>query len=58
MTFVDSNVLIDILSRDPAWPEWSFHMLSRRSATGPLLINEIVYTEISVQRRMSLSAAT
>jgi predicted nucleic acid-binding protein len=48
MTFVDSNVLIDILSHDPAWSEWSFRMLSRCSASGPLLINETVYAEISV----------
>jgi predicted nucleic acid-binding protein len=48
MTFVDSNVLLDILSRDPTWSEWSFWMLSQRSASGPLLINEVIYAEISV----------
>jgi predicted nucleic acid-binding protein len=49
MTLVDSNVLIDILSRDPTWSEWSFRMLSRASANGPLLINETIYAEISVR---------
>lgn len=48
MTFVDSNVLIDILSHDPTWSDWSYRMLVRRSAGGPLLINDVVYAEISV----------
>ena len=48
MTLVDSNVLLDILSHDPTWSDWSFRMLSRRSASGPLLINETIYAEISV----------
>ena len=48
MTLVDSNVLLDILSRDPTWSDWSFRMLSRSSAKGPLLINETIYAEVSV----------
>ena len=35
MTFVDSNVLIDILSHDTTWSDWSYRMLVRRSAGGP-----------------------
>jgi predicted nucleic acid-binding protein len=49
MTLVDSNVLIDILSHDPVWSDWSFRTLSRRSRAGPMVINEIVYAEISVR---------
>ena len=48
MTFVDSNVLIDILSRDPKWSDWSYRTLARRSGSGPLLINEVIYAEISI----------
>lgn len=48
MTLVDSNVLIDILSHDRTWSEWSFRMLVHRAAGGPLLINEVIYAEISV----------
>ena len=48
MTFVDSNVLIDILSHDPTWSDWSFRTLVRCSGSGPVLISEVIYAEISV----------
>lgn len=49
MTLVDSNVLIDILSSDRVWLDWSLSSLQRCSTNGPLIINEIVYTEMSIQ---------
>jgi predicted nucleic acid-binding protein len=43
--FVDTNVILDVATRDPRWYEWSLGELSR--AQGPLVINPIVFAEIS-----------
>jgi predicted nucleic acid-binding protein len=51
MTLVDSNVLLDVLSRDPRWLIWSVDALDAQAAGGPLLINEIVYAELSARMR-------
>ncbi len=48
MTLVDTNVLIDILNDDPNWRSWSRDRLKERSVLGPLLINEVVYAELSL----------
>jgi predicted nucleic acid-binding protein len=48
-TLVDSNVLIDVLSRDPEWVEWSGPAIRRVGATGPFVINEAIYAEVSVR---------
>ena len=55
MTLVDTNVLLDIISDDPCWSEWSLHQLAQRGALGPIIINEIVYAEMSA--RMESQAA-
>jgi hypothetical protein len=49
VTLVDSNVVIDILSADPSWSTWSLEQLLRRSTEGPLVINEVIYSEISMR---------
>ncbi len=49
MTLVDTNVLLDVLSNDPRWSEWSLHHLARRAALGPVIVNEIVYAEMSAR---------
>lgn len=49
MTLVDSNVLADVLTYDPVWFAWSADALRRRATLGALLINEIVYAELSVR---------
>jgi predicted nucleic acid-binding protein len=49
MTLVDTNVLLDILSNDPLWFEWSLRHLARCAATGPVIVNEIVYAEMSAR---------
>jgi predicted nucleic acid-binding protein len=48
VTLVDTNVLIDVLSNDPNWRNWSEDRLAERSDEGPLLINEVVYAELSL----------
>ncbi len=45
---VDSNVLLDIFSDDPVWFTWSEQMLSRYAQTHDLVINPVIYTELSI----------
>ena len=47
MIIVDSNVVIDILDRDPTWFDWSLENLERGAAAGALTINPIVVAEAS-----------
>jgi len=47
VTLVDTNILLDVLSDDPNWRAWSVNQLEQRSSQGPLLINEVVYAELS-----------
>jgi predicted nucleic acid-binding protein len=54
MTLVDTNVLLDVLSKDPIWLAWSVDALDARADVGELLINEVVYAELSA--RMSSEA--
>ncbi|MCL4810557.1 MAG: type II toxin-antitoxin system VapC family toxin, partial [Thermoanaerobaculia bacterium] len=45
---VDSNVLLDVLTEDPSWYEWSSSALARCAEEGPLAINPLVYAEVSI----------
>ncbi|AVA23447.1 type II toxin-antitoxin system VapC family toxin [Rhizobium sp. LEGMi198b] len=49
MIFVDSNILLDIITDDPIWYDWSIGELDKASLVGPLYINDVVYAEISVR---------
>ena len=49
VTLVDSNVLLDILTEDPTWSQWSGTALAASRDAGVLVINPIVYAEISVR---------
>ncbi|HWJ42605.1 MAG TPA: type II toxin-antitoxin system VapC family toxin [Solirubrobacterales bacterium] len=46
-TLVDSNVLIDVFSQDVAWAEWSSRALADLGSEGPLVINPVIYAEVS-----------
>lgn len=46
-TLVDSNVLLDVIREDPAWFSWSEQTLGRVADEGPLVINSIIYAEVS-----------
>ena len=48
-TLVDSNVLLDILTEDPRWENWSTDALADAAEAGPLYINPIVYSEVSIR---------
>jgi predicted nucleic acid-binding protein len=47
-TLVDSNVLIDVLSEDTRWFEWSSSALAAAAERTPLAINPIIYAEVAV----------
>lgn len=47
-TLVDSNVLLDIVTRDDAWLAWSSQALADAADSGPLVINPIIYAEVSM----------
>lgn len=51
-TLVDSNVLLDVMTEDPVWQEWSATALSEAAETGPLYINPVIYSEVSVRFSM------
>jgi predicted nucleic acid-binding protein len=45
---VDSNVILDIATQDPRWGEWSAGALEKAANDSPLVINALIYAEISV----------
>lgn len=47
-TLVDANVLIDVLTEDAAWYSWSSDKLSEAADQGEVIINPIIYAEVSL----------
>lgn len=47
-TLVDTNVLLDVLTNDPAWSQWSAEQLDLASADSELCINAVIYAEVSM----------
>ena len=45
---VDSNVLLDVVTDDPTWGAWSKASLTRTADEAILVINAVVYAEVSV----------
>ena len=45
---VDANVLIDIATDDPRWSAWSARMLALLGQGARLVINPLIYAEVSV----------
>lgn len=46
---VDTNVLLDVATDDVAWVDWSIQKLEEAALQGPLLINDVIYAELSVR---------
>jgi predicted nucleic acid-binding protein len=44
---VDSNVLLDVMTEDRQWFSWSAQALARAAETFRLVINPIIYAEVS-----------
>jgi predicted nucleic acid-binding protein len=49
MTLVDSNVLLDIVTDGQTWADWSQDQLERAALNGPLVINDVIYAEVSTR---------
>lgn len=47
-TLVDSNVILDLLTEDPNWLEWSSRAIEACAEDGDLLINPIICAEVSI----------
>jgi hypothetical protein len=48
-TLVDSNVLLDVITGDEEWLDWSAAALARAADASPLVINPIVYAEVAAR---------
>ncbi len=49
MTLVDTNVLLDLVTDDPTWADWSIRQLEAAAIKGGLAISDVVYAELSVR---------
>jgi predicted nucleic acid-binding protein len=45
---IDSNILLDVVIDDPQWGEWSGRALAEMADHAVLIVNPIVYAEVSV----------
>ncbi len=48
-TLVDSNILLDIMTEDPEWEAWSASTLEREADRSILVINPLIYSEVSIR---------
>ncbi len=46
---VDSNILLDLLNQDDEWLDWSAHAVEQAAASSIVLINPIIYAEVSTR---------
>lgn len=44
---VDSNVILDVVTDDPVWADWSDRQITRHQSSG-LGVNAVVYAELAV----------
>lgn len=47
-SLIDSNVLIDVVTDDPVWGDWSAHVLAEAMRRGEVWINPLIYSEVSL----------
>jgi len=45
---VDTNVLLDVVEDDPEWADWSEHQLEAQALRHRLIINPVIYAELSI----------
>lgn len=45
---VDSNVLLDVLTEDASWYDWSTDMLADCAERASLVLNPVIYAEVSI----------
>jgi hypothetical protein len=49
MILADTNVLLDLVTNDPIWFDWSRQRLAAAANSRELLINPVVFAELSVR---------
>jgi predicted nucleic acid-binding protein len=49
LVIVDSNIVFDLWDQDPNWRSWSMQQLRAVSRSHDLLINAIIYAELSAR---------
>lgn len=47
-TLVDSCVLLDVITGDARWADWSAEQIGEAMDTGRVVINPLIYAEVSV----------
>jgi predicted nucleic acid-binding protein len=48
MLLVDTSILVDVLQDDPDWGDWSTNQLRAQAQIHELLINPVIYAELSI----------
>ena len=51
MILVDTNVILDVVEDDARWADWSQRQLDAASQRYTLLINPVIYAELSIAYR-------
>lgn len=46
---VDSNVLLDLMTEDPNWFNWSAATVEEAADTARLVLNPVIYAEVSIR---------
>ena len=46
-TLVDSNIILDVITDDEEWGDWSADQLAEAAHSGTLIINPVIYAEVS-----------
>jgi predicted nucleic acid-binding protein len=49
LILVDTNILLDLATKDSEWWEWSLDAVKAAAIEGPLYINTIIYSELSAR---------
>jgi hypothetical protein len=47
-TLIDSCVLLDVITGDPRWADWSASQIATALDAGRVVINPLIYAEVSV----------
>jgi predicted nucleic acid-binding protein len=45
---IDTNILLDVVTGDPQWADWSQQQLDSAAARDQVAINDVVYAELSI----------
>jgi len=48
VVLIDTNVLLDVVTNDPQWADWSQRQLEAAALKDSLAINSVVYAELSI----------